>query len=365
MKSMQRLIGCLLIAGGALLALNGQAAGLEQIAVSADRRHFIQLPSNRPFVPWGFNYDHDENGRLIEDYWDSEWSKIVEDFGEMKALGANVVRVHIQLGRFMNGPKSPSRQQLKRFRKLVALAQGTGLYLDVTGLGCYHKKDVPAWYDALGEKERWEVQGRFWEAVAQESRKSTAIFCYDLMNEPVSPVGMGTNWLAPPFAGKHFVQWIARDQKGRARVLIAQEWIGTLAKAIRQVDSRHLITVGLVPWSLNRPGLYSGFDPAIISHDLDFISVHLYPSRSDLEGDLKTLQGFDIGKPVIIEETFPLNSSIEQFGRFMEASRSLAAGWIGFYWGKTLESCQASGEIGDQLTYQWLNFFKQARYTVR
>ena len=40
------------------------------------------------------------------------------------------------------------------------------LYLDLTGLACYHKKDVPAWYDALSEQDRWEVQARFWEAVA-------------------------------------------------------------------------------------------------------------------------------------------------------------------------------------------------------
>ena len=32
-------------------------------------------------TPWGFNYDHDEAGRLIEDYWDAEWAKVEEDFG--------------------------------------------------------------------------------------------------------------------------------------------------------------------------------------------------------------------------------------------------------------------------------------------
>ena len=40
------------------------------------------------------------------------------------------------------------------------------LYLDLTGLGCYHKKDVPAWYDKLSESDRWDAQARFWEAVA-------------------------------------------------------------------------------------------------------------------------------------------------------------------------------------------------------
>jgi len=34
--------------------------------------------------------------------------------------------------------------------------------------------------------------------------------------------------------------------------------------------------VGLVDWSLDRPGLTSGFVPEKIAADLDFLCVHLY-----------------------------------------------------------------------------------------
>ena len=88
------------------------------------------------------------------------------DFGEMKDLGANVVRVHLQFGKFMKRPDEPDPRALDRLGKLVALAEQTGLYLDLTGLGCYRKRDVPAWYDALDEPARWAAQARFWEAVA-------------------------------------------------------------------------------------------------------------------------------------------------------------------------------------------------------
>ena len=40
---------------------------MERIVVSADRRGFVRTPSQRSFTPWGFNYDHDAPGRLIED----------------------------------------------------------------------------------------------------------------------------------------------------------------------------------------------------------------------------------------------------------------------------------------------------------
>ena len=44
---------------------------------------------------------------------------------------------------------------MDRLTKIIALAEKERLYLDLTGLGCYHKKDVPGWYDKLAEKERW------------------------------------------------------------------------------------------------------------------------------------------------------------------------------------------------------------------
>src|SRR5262249_35806053 len=154
-----------------------------------DGRSFALDPSDRPFVPWGFNYDHDERGRLIEDYWDDEWAKIETAFRDMRKLGANVVRIHLQLGKFMETAERPNAKALDRLGKLLELAERSGLYLDLTGLGCYHKKDVPAWYDRLAEKDRWDVQARFWAAVAGRCKDSPAVFCYDLMNEPVVPGG--------------------------------------------------------------------------------------------------------------------------------------------------------------------------------
>ena len=69
-------------------------AGAEKMSgvrVSTNGRGFVLEDSGRAWIPWGFNYDHDEQGRLLEDYWDREWPKVEADFGEMKQLGANVV----------------------------------------------------------------------------------------------------------------------------------------------------------------------------------------------------------------------------------------------------------------------------------
>ena len=88
--------------------------------------------------------------------------------------------------------------------------------------------------------------------------------------------------------------------KGRARHKIAQQWIRTLVPGKRKHDKRHLITVGLVPWSLDRPGLTSGFVPERIAEDLDFIAMHLYPEKGKVAEAAETLKGFAaVGKPVV------------------------------------------------------------------
>jgi hypothetical protein len=340
-----------------------QAGQLASIRVSDDHHGFVLASSGCPFVPWGFNYDHDRDGKLIEDYWDKDWATVEADFAEMKQLGANVVRVHLQFGKFMTAPDKTNEAVLRQLARLVKLAEKVGLYLDITGLGCYHKRDVPAWYDRLGEEERWAAQAVFWEAVARTCAASPAVFCYDLMNEPVVPGGADkrTDWLGPPFGGKCFVQFITLEAKGRPRPEIARGWVTTLVAAIRRHDRRHMVTVGLVPWSLDRPGLSSGFVPSAIADDLDFIAVHIYPERGKVDEAIDTLKGFAIGKPVVIEEIFPLKCSMDEMGQFLDRSRPIAAGWISFYWGQTPKECRKAGTLQAAIIGQWLEWWAKKR----
>jgi len=350
----------ILVQGGRALAAQPQ---MEFVEVAKDGNGFVLSPSGKKFLPWGFNYDHDRRPRLLEEYWEAEWPTVVEDFGEMRSLGANVVRVHLQLAKFMDGPDKPNAKSLEMFRRLIALAEQTGLYLDVTGLGCYRKKEVPAWYDALGESERWAVQARFWEVVAACGAGSPAIFCYDLMNEPVVPGGRreAGQWVAGDLGGFSYVQFITLDQAGRPRPEVARQWIARLKAAIRKVDARHLVTVGLVPWSADRPGLTSGFVPKEVAGDLDFLCVHLYPNEKKPDEDRRTLEGFAVGKPVVIEEIFLLGCGADHLRKFIAESRQYACGWIGFYWGETPEELRKKGDIGAALTLTWLEVFRTAR----
>jgi hypothetical protein len=350
-----------------LRAQQTRDATIDRVRVSDDGTHFVRGPNAERFVVWGVNYDHDRGGRLLEDYWRDEWPTVVEDFGEIKALGANTVRVHLQLGKFMEAADRPNARNLARLADLVQLAEKNGLYLDVTGLGCYHKRDVPGWYDALAEAERWRVQARFWSAVAEVCRASPAIFCYDLMNEPVLPgEKRETEWLVGAFGDKHFVQRIALDLAGRTRADVGKAWVADLTAAIRHIDDRHLITVGVIPWSYEFKGANPLFYSPEVGGPLDFVSVHFYPKKNDVAGALAALRVYELGKPLVVEEFFPLRCSVDEARQFIDGSRSFVDGWISFYWGETLEENRRGKEIQHAIMAEWLEYFQsQAKYAAR
>ena len=347
------LMAVLVLLAGA--ASHAGAKGMEWIKVGKDGRSFVLDSSGKAFAPRGFNYDRDSDGRLIEDYWETEWPKVQEDFAEMKALGANVVRVHLQFGRFMLSANKPNAKALDRLEQLVSLAESVGLYLDITGLACYKKEHIPDWYDKLSEKDRWRAQAVFWEAIAARCADRPGVFCYDLMNEPVVPSGSQQpgQWLGPEFAGYYYVQCIALDQQDRPRTDIARDWLRTLRTAIRKHDRRCLVTVGLLPTSS------SGFDPKRVAPEVDFICVHVYPESAKMQESLDTLKEFSTGKPLLIEEIFPMHCTIPELRQFLKDSGKYAQGWVGFYWGKTPEEYRKSGSLGDAIMLAWLELFQQ------
>jgi hypothetical protein len=270
------------------------------------------------------------------------------------------VRVHLQTGKFLRSAREADPNALKKLGRLVRLAEQTGLYLDLTGLGCYHKKDVPPWYDALSEAERWAAQAVFWGAVARTCAASPAIFCYDLMNEPIlpGPKKPETDWLAGEFGGKHFVQRIALDLAGRTREQVARAWVDQMVAAIRAHDTRHMITVGEIPWNMTFPGAKPPFSGPEVGQNLDFVSVHFYPKKGEVPKALAALAAYDLGKPLLIEEMFPLACGVEELERFIDGSRPLADGWVGFYWGQTIaDYARAQPSISGSITKSWLEFF--------
>lgn len=338
------------------------SAAMERIAVSPDHRGFVFVNSGKHFHPWGFNYGNDN--RLIEDFWDDHWDTVELDFKKMKSLGANVARVHLQFGKFMDGPAKPNAHALRQFSRLLRLAEKTRMYLDITGLACYRPADSPAWYDAMDESARWAAQAKFWEAISSKGASSPCIFCYDLINEPIVPGSARKpgDWRSGALLGGYdFLQFTTLDPAGRPREEVARQWIDRMVAAIRKHDQKTPITVGMLPWS-RKWHFLSAFDPAKCAASLDFISVHIYPETKLPDEAMEGLRKFAVGKPVVIEETFPLSCDSAQLETFLRNSREIACGWIGHYAGQSLDDLDALDRAGKITPAQsmfraWLRLF--------
>lgn len=324
---------------------------MPRVKVSDDRSHFV-LSDGERFTPWGFNYlglhDH-----LAEEEWltPEGWQRIEKDFREMKALGANVVRWHLQFETYMAASDQTKPDQLARLRKLLDLARDTGLYLDLTGLNCYRKSRIPAWYDALPESERWAAQAVFWEAVAGACAGHPAAFCYNLTNEPIigEPKPGEHPWVGGELGGFCFVQRVSQKSAGRDRDRIAEAWVKQLVRAIRSRDRQTLVTVGEIPWSQVWPTAKPVFYTPRTAEHLDFVSVHFYPGRNQLEKDKAALAAYEMGKPLVVEEVYPLSCTVEDLDRFMDATDGTVDGWIGHYFGATIAEHRAGKELADHL----------------
>jgi hypothetical protein len=338
----------------------------EAVRLSQDGRTFELTTSGKRFVPVGANYA--PRNLVLEDHWDSHWDEIEGDLAEMREMGMNVARIHLQFDRFMRDANTPNEHSLKMLKRLVAAAEQRGLYLDITGLACYRPMYVPLWYDELGERERWDAQARFWEAVAGACSGSNAIFCYDLINEPLVPGEArkpGQWYSGVLFGGFDFLQFISLDPAGRERSQVARAWIDHMVAAIRRADPRTMITVGLLP-TTPEGAHFSGFEPAAIAPGLDFISVHIYPETGRTTVALQQLRAVDAGKPIVIEETFPLSCSLADLETFLADASTTAAGVLGHYWGEPpglLRELRDAGKatMSQALTLEWLELTMRIR----
>ena len=132
-----------------------------------------------------------------------------------------------------------------------------------------------------------------------------------------------------------------------------------LVRAIRSQDRCHLITIGEIPWAYPFPGAKPLFHSQAVGTGLDFVSVHFYPKKGDLENALRALAVYDVGKPLVVEEMFPLQCSAQELDQFIHASRHMVHGWFSFYWGKTIdEYARQNAGLAEAIMKNWLEFVR-------
>lgn len=295
-----------------------QSSPMQRVQVAESGDGFVLAPSGQRFVPWGHNYASVD----ILERFATDPARVARDFAEMRACGTTVVRIHPEFPRFFTPDGADDPAAWQAMLGILELAEQAGMYLKVTGLGCYNLTQRMAWYDDLDEVERWAAQARFWQQMAETCASSPAVFAYDLVNEPVASGQPDQPWYMGEIGGFEFCQRLTRTTSGRSNDEIFQAWTSQMVAAIRQQDPQRPITLGMFPF----PNVYQG-----IADQLDFVSPHLYPKTDKVDEELKLLQQFAWGKPIVIGETFPLSCSVDELRDFLVRSRGTAHGWIGHW----------------------------------
>jgi len=304
------------------------------------------------FFPWGFNYTNADDVSLIEDDWLDEnvWETIKSDFTEMKDLGANVIRIHLQYHQFMIDVETPNQVNFDRLKELVEYADDQELYLNITCLAAYRKSDQPNYYTSLSDEERWSTQKVFFEKIAKELMEYPAVFAFNLMNEPVVSVGCETNlnceWTpGDGLGGFHFVQNVTRTP-GNEFASTLKNWMSELSFSIRTNDNETLITTGLLAL-----GSIKQFET-----DLDYLSPHIYPVSGEIQLSIDKVISSQSDVPLVIEETSNLYCNIQELKEFLNGIDGKYNGLMGHYHGKPLDELDDS-ILNDAIQKNFLQFF--------
>jgi len=367
------------------------------VGVSPDGQGF--MVDGRPWHPLGCNYFDPHVGWAPKLWQKFDAEKVEPHFRVMRDLGVNVVRVFLTAQSFFPEPPNLEPAALEKFDTMLAIARRYGIRLHPTGPD--HWEGRPAWRrtDFMADPRALEAQVAFWKALAARYRDEPAIFAWDLLNEPHilwnSPA-MKTQW--PAWLREHYATldalrkaWGSDAQnvesfdriempadapaaKSRAlldyqrfRESVADRWVRLQVEAIRAAAPNHLVTVGLVQWTIpvlyGRPSRYAAFRPSRIAPMLDFLSVHMYPfyggdptssgenldkNLAYLELVLRYVKAGAPGKPLLVGE-FGWHGggkpdqlrerSPEDQARWCRAAvlqgRGIAAGWLNWAYADT------------------------------
>lgn len=284
---------------------------LPKVRVAADGRTFVTAGGKR-YVPFGVSYFRPHTGWAPQVWKQFDASAVRQDFQLMREAGVNCVRVFLSFGSFYQQPGVLSPIGLEKFDQFLALAEEAGMYVHPTGPD--HWEGLPEWArgDRYADDTVLSALETFWKLFATRYRGRTALFAYDLLNEPEvrwdTPAmrDKWNRWLAAKYGSSERIgsAWGGpgpvpslpgvpvpppNEAPGskplldyqRFRENVAEEWTRRQAAAIKAADPNALVTVGLIQWSV--PSLvfgvqhYSAFRPDRQAPFLDFIEIHFYP----------------------------------------------------------------------------------------
>jgi endoglucanase len=240
-----------------------------------------------------------------------------DDIRFIKATGFNTVRVPLDWRYFVeSGVQGADRfegQGWQLLDRLVAWCRESGLRVIIdlhaapggqTGVNHDNGPGYPLTFYVPRDRQ---LTIALWQKLAARYRDETAVFGYDLLNEPISPYN-DVNYLNPQ------LEPLYRD----------------IVAAIRSVDPNHVVLLGGAQWDTNFAVFDQPFDKnAVYTYHKFWIN----PTRDGLQSYLNFSNRWNV--PILIGETGEFNNGWND--KFHRLHERLGIGWI-FWPYKNLDS---------------------------
>jgi len=308
--------------------------------------------SGQEFKAWGYqqlSYAFEKDFFIIggEEERATATSGIYGD----RLMGANVIRVHVDLWWFIEGPDKDSLVMtdgpLSNLLFFIDVCRQNSIYVLINANNTWYPQYIPSWFDDLDYRDRWDVSAFHFAGMAGaivDAGLSSTILGYELAGEPTMSINPAHEWYGDDVfgVGVYFRNLIARgpDVDGDT----VRDWIVQLRDAIKAVDPEALVTFGALPYYWTHFGYENTQDL------LDFVSPHLYPPFEILgqtsEEQVALVNGWEpCTIPIVTGETFMWSALPENNMAQMDAILPISQGVISFSYGYSPEEFTSPPEL--------------------
>jgi hypothetical protein len=112
-------------------------------------------------------------------------STIESDLAILNLNKSNIIRICLQLDKFMTDKNTPNQDQLNKLYEFCDLAAKYDIYVIINGANTWVAANQPDWLIGITEEDRWLTQANFWKAIASKIGGHPAVAWYSLINEPI------------------------------------------------------------------------------------------------------------------------------------------------------------------------------------